>query len=129
MPIRLLILSALLLLITNNTSGIQSTKNDMKAWIELQGEISNLSISAKFENSSDKAITVDYVLKTEKKGRTGNSTTSQKGKCIAQINKILSLSEARMNLGKKDNLIVSLSVYHNKQLVAQDSVVLHGDNE
>ena len=128
MALRLLIISSLLIIMTN-ASGKQSIKNNMKAWIELQGEISNLSISAKFENLGDKAVTVDYVLKTEKKGRSGNSTTSQKGKCIAQINKILSLSEARMNLGKKDNLIVSLAVYHNKQLVAQDSVVLHGDNE
>ncbi|NOU60012.1 hypothetical protein [Marinifilum caeruleilacunae] len=101
----------------------------MKAWIELEGEINNLSVCAKFTNYQDQTITIDYVLRTKKVGRSGDTSTSQKGKSIAPTNKILALSEARMNLSRKDNLFVKLFVYHNKKLVAQDSVVLHGDNE
>ncbi|MCT4601295.1 MAG: hypothetical protein N4A59_00140 [Marinifilum sp.] len=123
------IIPSILLLLTLNVSGINTLQSKMKAWIELEGEISNLSVCAKFENLGEQTVTIDYLLKTEKKGRSGNSSTSQRGKCISQINKILSLSEARMSLSTKDNLLVRLYVYHNKQLVAQDSVVLHGDNE
>jgi hypothetical protein len=101
----------------------------MKAWIELEGEINNLLICAKVSNETDKSITIDYVLDTKKNGRLGKSLTSQKGKCIVQANKVLSLSEARLNLSKKDELYINLSVYHNKKLVAQDSVVLHGYNQ
>jgi hypothetical protein len=128
MTLRTFALISLLLLIVN-VYGTSIIQNKMKAWIELEGEINNLSVSAKFKNTGDQTITIDYVLSTQKVGRSGKSSTSQKGKCISQSNKILSLSEARMNLSEKDNLFVKLFVYHNKKLVAQDSVVLHGDNQ
>ncbi len=119
---------SLLFLIINVTAA-QSEQDEMKAWIEIEGEIKNLTLSAKFKNEGSKTIAINYVLKTKKEGRSGNSTSIQKGKCVSPINKQLTLSEVRMNLSQKDNLFVSLFVYHNKQLVAQDSVVLHGDNE
>lgn len=118
-----------LLFLINSTSAAQPEKNKMKAWIEIEGEINNLTLSAKFKNEGGKTIAINYVLKTKKEGRSGNSTSAQKGKCISSKNKQLTLSKVRLNLSEKDNLFVSLIVYHNKQLVAQDSVVLHGDNE
>lgn len=128
MTLRTFALSVSLLLMLN-VYGTNMIQSKMKAWIELEGEINNLSVSAKFKNLGDQTITIDYILDTKKVGRSGQSSTSQKGKCISQSNKVLSLSEARMNLSEKDNLFVKLYVYHNKQLVAQDSVVLHGDNQ
>ncbi|PXX98863.1 hypothetical protein DF185_15930 [Marinifilum breve] len=128
MILRTFMFGVLLFLIIS-TSAAQPEKNKMKAWIEIEGEIKNLTLSAKFKNEDGKTIAINYVLKTKKEGRSGNSTSTQKGKCISSKNKQLTLSKVRLNLSKKDNLFVSLIVYHNKQLVAQDSVVLHGDNE
>lgn len=128
MMLRTFMFGILLFLIVN-VSATQSVQNEMKAWIEIEGEIKNLTVYAKFKNEGSKTIAINYVLKTTKKGRSGNSTSTQKGKCISPINKQLTLSEVRMNLSPKDNLFVSLFVYHNKRLIAQDSVVLHGDIE
>jgi len=112
-----------------SASAAQSEKDKMKAWIEIEDEIKNLTVSAKFQNEGIKAIAINYVLKTKKEGRSGSSISTQQGKFISPINKQYRLSEVRVNLSKKDDLSVKLFVYHNKQLVAQDSVVLHGDNE
>lgn len=101
---------------------------EFKTWIKIEGEINNLSVSAKFQNNSNTTIAVDYILKIDKQSRVGNSSTLQKGKCISKDGNTISLSNSRMNLSVKDNLYVSLSVYHNKRLIAQDSIVFHGDN-
>ncbi|WP_421919846.1 hypothetical protein [Marinifilum sp.] len=118
-----------LLFLKINLHGTVSVQNKMIGWIEMEGKANNLWVSAKFENLDNQTITVDYLLSTKKIGPSGNSSTSQKGKCISKPNKVISLSEARMNLNKKDHLVIKLIVYHNKKLVAQDSVVLHGENE
>jgi len=127
MPVKIIILFSLFFCLDSNQINIQNS-SIVKAWIEIEGEIQNLSVNAKLQSSKVQAMTFSYVLKTNKKGRSGSSNTIQKGKCIAQNNKIISLSESRMNLTKKDNLVVRLLVYHDNKIVAQDSVVFHGDN-
>jgi len=122
----LIILYSLLLIGLGQTSDIDS--RPIKAWIEMEGEMSNLRLTAKLQNLGSKIINLDYILKTRKDGRSGHSSTVQKGKVICEKLSILSLSESRINLSPNNNLIVSLKVYHNNLLIAQDSVVLHGDN-
>ncbi|WP_372752076.1 hypothetical protein [Labilibaculum sp.] len=100
----------------------------VKAWIEIEGEIHDLSLKAKLENSGEKALPLNYVLKVKKEGRSGDSNTIQKGSFIALSHKICCLSESRMNLKKDDELIASLFIYHDSLLVAKDSVVFHRYN-
>lgn len=100
----------------------------VKAWIEIEGEIQNLSLKSKLKNNGDQALALNYVLKVKKEGRTGNSNTIQKGVFIALGHQVTSLSESRMNLRKGDELIASLFIYHERRIVAQDSVVFHRDN-
>ncbi|MBL4559986.1 MAG: hypothetical protein COC06_02145 [Bacteroidales bacterium] len=100
----------------------------VKVWIDIEGELPNLSLKAMLLNNGDKDLSLSYVLKITKKGRLGESNSLQKGAFIAAQNKITSLSESRMNLRKGDKLIARLLVYHDKIIVAQDSVVFHGDN-
>jgi hypothetical protein len=100
----------------------------VKAWIEFEGEIHNLSLKARLQNNGEQALALNYVLKLKKDGRTGDSSTLQKGSFIALAHKITSLSESRMNLKKDDELTASLLVYHNKLIIAQDSVVFHRYN-
>ncbi|RUT80032.1 hypothetical protein [Ancylomarina longa] len=122
----LIILYSFLLIGVSQTNLLDGKQ--IKAWIEMEGEVSNLTLTAKLQNLGSKLINLDYILKTEKNGRSGHSSTIQKGKVISEKLTILSLSESRVNLLRNDNLIVSLKVYHNNLLIAQDSVVLHGDN-
>lgn len=108
---------------------IQDSKEKIKAWIEIKGEVANLSITANLLNTDEQISNVDYFLTTEKKGLSGRSSTSQSGRCISIKNKNITLSESRLNLSRNDVLTVRLKVYHNKMVVAQDSVVFHGDND
>ncbi|MGQ1909417.1 hypothetical protein ACT3CE_06475 [Marinifilum sp. RC60d5] len=101
---------------------------EFKTWITIEGKINNLNISAEFQNNSNNTMVVDYILKINKQSRVASSSTLQKGKCISKGGNTISFSESRMNLSAMDNLYVSLFVYHNKRLIAQDSVVFHGDN-
>lgn len=50
-----------------SASAAQSEKDKMKAWIEIEDEIKNLTLSAKFQDEGIKAIAINYVLKTKKK--------------------------------------------------------------
>jgi hypothetical protein len=108
---------------------IQDSKEKIKAWIEIKDEVANLSITANLLNTDEQISNVDYFLTTEKKGLSGSTSTSQSGKCISIKNKNITLSESRLNLSRNDVLTVRLKVYHNKMVVAQDSVVFHGDND
>jgi hypothetical protein len=108
---------------------IQDSKEKIKAWIEIKDEVANLSITANLLNTDEQISNVDYFLTTEKKGLSGSTSTSQSGKCISIKNKNITLSKTRLNLSRNDVLTVRLKVYHNKMVVAQDSVVFHGDND
>ena len=101
----------------------------LKAWIEIEGKLHNLLVAARLQNQGKPISSIDYVLKTKKEGRIGNSSTVQKGKCIIQNKNILSLSEARVNLTQSDRLIVNLLIYKNDTLIAQDSVVFQGERD
>ena len=100
----------------------------IEVWIDIEGELHDLSLKAKLLNNGDKVLSLSYVFKVTKKGRLGESNYLQKGAFIAAENKITSLSESRMNLRKGDELIARLLVYHDRVMVAQDSVIFHGEN-
>ncbi len=100
----------------------------VKASIEIEGEVQNLSVKANLHNYGNKAISLSYILEVKKKGRTGYSNTLQKGALVAVEKRITTLSESRMNLSKSDELMAKLLIYHDYKIVAQDSVVFHGDN-
>jgi len=103
-------------------------KVPVRAWINIEGKVENLYVRAKFENNGDKFLSLGYVLEVTKKGYSGNSNSLQRGKFIAPVNKIITLSESRMNLRKGEELMAKLVIYHQDIIVAQDSVVFHGDN-
>lgn len=100
----------------------------VRAWIDIEGEIQNLCVTAKLQNIGDTSLSLRYVLEVAKKGHSGSSNSKQKGAFIATVNKTISLSESRMNLRKNDELVAKLLIYHDNVIVAQDSVVFHGDN-
>ncbi len=100
----------------------------VRAWIDIEGEAQNMLVKANVQNYGNKALSLSYILKVTKKGRAGCSNTMQKGAFIATEMSITSLSESSMNLSKSDELMAKLLIYHDNMIVAQDSVVFHGDN-
>jgi len=100
----------------------------VKAWIEIERKVQFLFVSAKLQNCSNKVLNLSYILETKKKGGGNNSQTIQKGKCVSPNLKIMSLSESGMNLKPKENLTVSLLVFHDDRVIARDCVVFQGDN-
>jgi hypothetical protein len=100
----------------------------VRAWIDMEGKVQNLNVMAKLQNNGDKSLSLSYILEVTKKSHSGSSNSLQKGTFIAPVDKIISLSESRMNLRKGDELIAKLLIYHQNMIVAQDSVVFHGDN-
>lgn len=100
----------------------------VRAWIDIEGEVQNLYVRAKLQNNGDKSLSLSYILEVTKKSHSGSSNSLQKGTFIAPVDKIISLSESRMNLRKGDELIAKLLIYHQNTIVAKDSVVFHGDN-
>ena len=100
----------------------------VKAWIEIERKVQFFFISAKLQNQTCKVLNLDYVLETRKEGGFNSSNTVQKGKCISQNQRIISLSESGINLNRKENLIASLEVFCEGRMIARDLVVFQGDN-
>lgn len=100
----------------------------VRVWIDIEGEVQNLSLKANLMNNGNQVLSLNYVLNVTKKGRSGETNSLQKGAFVVANNKIIFLSEARMHLRKGDELIAKLLIYHDEVIVAQDSVVYHGDN-
>lgn len=111
----------------SNTSELKQ-EFPVRAWIDIEGEVQNLSVKAMFQNNGDKALSLSYVLHVTKKSQSGSSNSLQKGTFMAPLNKIISLSDSKMNLRKGDELIAKLLIYHDNLVIAKDSVVFHGDN-
>ncbi|BAX78520.1 curli-like amyloid fiber formation chaperone CsgH [Labilibaculum antarcticum] len=121
------IIMVIIMCFCSNTSELKQ-EFPVRAWIDIEGEVQNLSVKAMFQNNGDNSLSLSYVLNVTKKSQSGSSNSLQKGAFIAPLNKIISLSESRMNLRKDDELIAKLLIYHDNLIVAKDSVVFHGDN-
>ncbi len=106
-----------------------SQKNDdYKAWIHTEGK-SMIKISPRFKNNTNQAVTISYKLQTKKTGAAGNSSSmSQQGQHVIQPNQEAALSVSQINIQSREKLDIKLSVYNNNTLIAQDSLVLNGDN-
>ena len=100
----------------------------VKAWIEVEREDRNLSISAKFKNYSHQVLALDYILEIRKEGGFNRSEIVQKGKCTSPNPKIISLSRSGMNINPNEKLTISLLVYYDKSVIASDLVVFQVDN-
>ncbi|PKQ64310.1 hypothetical protein BZG02_05700 [Labilibaculum filiforme] len=100
----------------------------VKAWVEVGDKMHCQSLKANIENQGEETFSLRYVFELSKKGASGNSNSIQKGSFILLGGTITTLSESGMNLMKSDRLTAKLFIYHDKVIVAQDSVVLHGDN-
>ena len=96
-------------------------QDDIKAWIEIEGELNSLSIRAEIENASQENVFLNYELEIHSHSRIKNKMTLQKGKILALKGSIISLSESRMNAKSTEELCVLIKVLKDNELVAIDS--------
>jgi len=106
--------------------GESAPKQDkVNAWVEIEGELSLLSIRAKIENTSQKNVFLNYELEMHSRSRIKTKKTLQKGKILALKGTIIELSESRMNARRTEEICVQIKVLKDNEVVALDSVVFH----
>jgi len=105
--------------------GSTPDNNQIKAWIEIEGELNALSIKAKIENASQENMFLNYELEMHSRTRVKDKKTLQKGKFLALKQSITALTESRMNVKSTQELCVLFKIFHENQIVAIDSVVFH----
>ncbi|MUP38204.1 hypothetical protein [Labilibaculum euxinus] len=110
-----------------NTVGVMG-QLPVKALIVMESEVHSCLLKANVQNVGHSPLTLRYIFEVTKKGHAGDTKTIQKGIFTILDKSISALSESRINLSKADKLIAKLSIYQDNLIVAQDSVVLQGDN-
>jgi hypothetical protein len=96
----------------------------VKAWIEvtpINGYIQVIPYCR-----SENAITVSYVLLSEKAGRSGTSRSRQSGKVVLESGKDTSLARQRLGVMKEDQYRLTLKVFSKGELIASDLVNVTG---
>ena len=86
-----------------------------------------LVMEATVQNLSEKIEAVDYMLETYKLGVSGDSYTTQKGKCKIVPLQCLLVSQSRVSAKAIVKLKIKIKILQENIIIAQDSVVFHGD--
>ena len=105
-------------------SGQQSDESAMKAWIESSHEDGSYTFSGRFLNETGKEISCTYQLKAGRSGRSGTSSSSQKGHFTAAPGKEVNLSTISVNIQDNDFFCFFLSFWLYEQLVGGDTLLM-----
>ncbi|RZT95905.1 hypothetical protein EV201_0533 [Ancylomarina subtilis] len=101
-------------------------EHQIKAWVEIEGELDALSVKAKIENTGEKNVFLNYELETFSRSRIKKQKTLEKGKILALKRSVYALSESRLNVRTTEELCVKIKVLLDDQIVALDSVIFQG---
>ena len=85
-----------------------------------------LEVNADFYNSTNTEINVDYKLMVTKSGQSCSSS-NQSGNLIVNSKEQVVLSKITVNLNKEDFYKITLQVFSNNQLIADDNANFYGD--
>lgn len=102
-----------------------SEEHNVKAWIEIEGELNALSVRAKIKNNSTENLFLNYEIEMHSRSRIKNQKTLQKGKLFAMKESVINLGESRLNVKRTEELCVLIKVLHDSEVVAVDSVIFH----
>jgi hypothetical protein len=91
-----------------------------RAWIETSLEPDRLIAVAYVEAAHDASL--DYELISAKSGSAGRSNTSQSGSLRLQQGESRSINRLRLGIHGDDQYTLTLRIYENDRLVAEDSV-------
>ncbi len=97
-----------------------------QAKIILHKDDNSMEIKGMFLNKSSEPIKINYTLSSNKKGKSGNSSSSQSGAFDVKMNSEIGLSKSIINTDEKDNLKIILKVFKDDSIIAQDSLMIIG---
>lgn len=106
----------MLLSVFNATAGAVS--DTPVAWLETTSEQGRLYVNAYVKTS--RISKLEYSLISIKSGSSGNATTKQAGSVDVEADKTYPLTKLRLGYNAGDKYTITLSVYENAVLVAQE---------
>lgn len=103
-----------------------SEEGKVKAWIEIEGMLDEVSVRAVIENLSEENMFLNYELEMHNRSRIKDYKTLQKGKLMALRESIIELSEERLNVRTTQLLCVRIKVLKDDKVIAIDSIIFQG---
>lgn len=98
------------------------TSDNYTAWLDTGTGNSLLKIQGKFINNTSTAMDITYKLTTKRAGKAGTSATKQSGEHTAEPGDTLSLSIVSLNITPEECYTLTLEVFSDDELIAEDSV-------
>jgi len=97
-------------------------EKDYEAWIEVEYKDSYLKIRAFCFNNTSEDEVLRYKLEARKSGKSGTAKTFQAGSVLIPTQEKKCLSQSGLSISPKDHYQITLKVYKDGELVAEDSV-------
>ena len=94
--------------------------DDHRVWIETSVDAGRLLVVPQIE--AGHAASLDYELISAKTGKAGRSNSSQAGSVRLDQGEARVLTRLRLSVAGEDKYLLSLRVYENGKLVAEDAV-------
>lgn len=108
----------------------QVVNKDVKAKIDLDKVEDVIGVSATAENLKGVFKSISFKLSVEKsnKANTNRSSNMQDGRFTLEPLQKITLSETKINMSKKDHIIISLFIYdENNIVIGQDKIIIGDD--
>ena len=103
---------------------IPPDQKSVRAWILSSQKETTYTFSGRFLNETGTEISCTYQLKAARSGRSGTSSSVQKGLFTAAPGKEVPLSKFSVNINENDCCHVELSVWQDENVTAGDTLVI-----
>ena len=105
-------------------TGMPPDQKNVRAWIISSQKETTYTFSGRFLNETGTQMSCTYQLKAARSGRSGNSSSVQKGRFTAAPGKEVRLSKFSVNINENDCCQVELSVWQDENVIAGDTLVI-----
>lgn len=108
------------LMLPTLVSAVSANAGDHRAWIETSVEDGRLLAIPQVEAGHDALL--DYELTSTRTGKAGSANSSQAGKLRVKHGEARTLTRLRLSVAGEDQYLLSLRIYEDGKLVAEDTV-------
>jgi len=116
------ILVFLSLFISKHAIALSLSQDSFLVKIDIQEKGNISSIKGVLSNKIDKDVEVKYSMDIERSGKNGTTNNKQSGTILSPKQNEVVLSETNLNINEDDYYKISINVFFNNQLIAQNSV-------
>lgn len=96
-----------------------AAENSVRAWVSVQRQEGGMLLLKPYCQSNE-AMSLEYYLLVEKRGRGNSSLNQQIGRVLAEPGKPMGLSTTAVNLGENENCRVQLKIMAGNLLLASE---------